>query len=308
MSTSKPLRLILILILLVAFSFSLAGCSLFQTESPPEDLPGTLEPAPEEELPEDPQEPTPPLPEEKPPIVRAGYEEILAAVAGLSTESSGFGPGNSTDENNRPLSALSYEAKYGEYGLIAMTDDDGVIYLTFDQGYENGYTTPILDILKEKNVRATFFVTMSYAKKNPELIKRMLNEGHVIGNHSNTHPSMPTLSVQDCINEIMSLHDYILDTYGYEMTLFRPPSGEFSITSLEIARLLGYQNVFWSFAYVDWETDNQPEPTAAYERITSKTHDGAIYLLHSVSSTNATILGDVIDYWQSNGFEVKAYQ
>lgn len=308
MSNYKKIRPILILILLFAFAFTFAGCSLFQTDPPPQDLPGAEEPGSEGELPEEPQEPTPPLPEEKPPIVRAGYEEILAAVAGLSTESSGFGPGNATDENNRPLSALSYETKYRDYGLVALTDDDGIIYLTFDQGYENGYTTPILDILQEKNVRATFFVTMSYAKKNPELIKRMLNEGHVIANHSNTHPSMPKLSVQDAIDEIMSLHDYILDTYGYEMTLFRPPSGEFSVTSLEIARLLGYQNVFWSFAYVDWETNNQPDPTVAYERITSKTHDGAIYLLHSVSATNASILGDVIDYWHSKGYEVKAYQ
>lgn len=308
MNIYKTMRPILILILLAAFAFSLAGCSVFQTDSPPQDLPGTEELGSEGELPEDPEEPTPTLPEEKPPIVRAGFEEIVAAVAGLSTESSGFGPGNATDENNRPLSALNYEAKYGEYGLIAMTDDEGVIYLTFDQGYENGYTTPILDVLKEKNVRATFFVTMSYAKKNPELMKRMFNEGHVIGNHSNTHPVMSTLSVQDCIDEIMSLHNYILDTYGYEMTLFRPPSGEFSVTSLEIARLLGYQNVFWSFAYVDWETDNQPDPATAYERMTSKTHDGAIYLLHTVSSTNAEVLGDVIDYWHSKGYDVKAYQ
>ena len=308
MNIYKTMRPILILILLAAFAFSLAGCSVFQTDSPPQDLPGTEELGSEGELPEDPEEPTPTLPEEKPPIVRAGFEEIVAAVAGLSTESSGFGPGNATDENNRPLSALNYEAKYGEYGLIAMTDDEGVIYLTFDQGYENGYTTPILDVLKEKNVRATFFVTMSYAKKNPELMKRMFNEGHVIGNHSNTHPVMSPLAVQDCIDEIMSLHNYILDTYGYEMTLFRPPSGEFSVTSLEIARLLGYQNVFWSFAYVDWETDNQPDPAAAYERMTSKTHDGAIYLLHTVSSTNAEVLGDVIDYWHSKGYDVKAYQ
>ena len=306
MKMHRAIRPLSILILLLAWAFLFAACALPQADLPPQDLPETVDPGAGEDWPAEPPAPAPP--EAEPPILRPGYEEILAAVAGLSTEPSGFGPGNATDENNRPLSALSYETKYGQYGLTALTDDEGVVYLTFDQGYENGYTTPILDILKEKNVTATFFVTMSYAEKNPELVARMLEEGHVIGNHSNTHPSMPKLSVQDSIDEILSLHDYILDTYGYEMRLFRPPMGEFSVTSLEIARLLGYQSIFWSFAYVDWETDNQPDPAAAYERITSRTHEGAIYLLHSVSATNAAILGEVIDFWHSNGYEVKACQ
>lgn len=307
MKAYQAIRPLLILIILFVFAFTLAGCKETQTDPPPQDLPETQEPGPGGELPEGPAEAKPDLPQD-PPIARAGYEEILAAVAGLPTEPSGFGPGNATDEKNRPLSAMSYETKYGEYGLVALTDEEGVVHLTFDQGYENGYTASILDTLKEKNVTATFFVTMSYAKKNPELVARMLNEGHVIGNHSNTHPSMPSLSVQESIDEILSLQEYIQDTYDYQMTLFRPPMGEFSVTSLEIARLLGYQSVFWSFAYVDWKTDDQPDPAAAFERITSATHDGAIYLLHSVSSTNAAILGDVIDYWQSEGYQVKAYQ
>lgn len=242
------------------------------------------------------------------PVVRAGYEEILAAVQGLSTERVGFGPGNAVDERNRPLSAISYETKYGSYGLTALTDDPGVIYLTFDQGYENGYTAPILDTLREKGVTATFFLTLSYAERNPDLVRRMIDEGHVLGNHSAAHPSLPSLGVQEAIDDTMKMHDYIADNYGIEMRLYRPPSGEFSPASLKIVSMLGYENVFWSFAYVDWKTDEQPDPADAYRRITEKTHEGAIYLLHSVSATNAAVLGDVIDYWQGQGCEVRAYR
>ena len=184
---------------------------------------------------------------------------------------------------------------------------DGEELLSFDEGYENGYTTQILDVLKEKGVTAVFFVTMDYVRSQPELVQRMIDEGHVIGNHSVNHKSMPTLTTQECIDEIWGLHEYMVENFGYNMTLFRPPEGSYSEATLKIASMLGYKTMLWSFAYADWSVDNQPDISEAYDKVTGKTHGGAIYLLHAVSSTNTAILGDVIDYWQDSGYTVGAY-
>jgi peptidoglycan-N-acetylmuramic acid deacetylase len=318
MKTQRPAYYLILYIILIPCLLFLPACLPDREKAEPADSPAVTETEPAE------TEPAKAKPETEnaksadksdvkeaegksaPDQVR--YEEILAAVKGLSTELKGFGAGVTTDKNNRPLSALQYQATYGKYSLIALTDEKGIIYLTIDEGYENGYTPRILDILKEKNVTATFFVTMDYAKQNPQLIKRMINEGHVIGNHSTTHRSMPALSVKECIDEIMTVHNYVLENYGYKMTLFRPPMGEFSPTSLTVAKMLNYRNIFWSFAYVDWQTDKQPEANTAYKQITSKTHDGAIYLLHAVSSTNTAVLSDVLDYWHAKGYTVRAYR
>lgn len=163
-------------------------------------------------------------------------------------------------------------------------------------------TAQILDTLKNKNVRAVFFVTYDYASKNPGLIKRMIDEGHTVGNHTYSHPSLPECTVEELYEELYLLHSYIKEQFNYDMYVMRPPKGEFSERVLACAKSLGYTTVLWSFAYKDWETANQPSTAEAYDKITSKTHNGAVYLLHAVSETNTNVLGSAIDYWHENGY------
>lgn len=225
----------------------------------------------------------------------------------LPTRKQGFGVGKAVDKNNRPDGPVVMQNKYSKYDAHFIKERDKTIYLTFDEGYEQGYTGAILDTLKEKKVKATFFITYDYAKRNADLVKRMIAEGHVVGNHSYSHPSMPTLSIDEAKQEIKKLHDYIKEEFAYEMWLFRPPMGEFSEQSLALTQKLGYKSVFWSFAYVDWNVDSQMGNAAAYKKVTDSTHEGAIYLLHAVSKDNTEILADVIDYWHNKGLKVKAF-
>ena len=177
---------------------------------------------------------------------------------GLDTTKLGWGPGGPVDENNRPDGATVYQEKYGQYAADFIRENNQNIYLTFDEGYENGYTDDILDTLKEKGVQAVFFVTMPYVQSEPELVQRMIDEGHIVGNHSVNHPSFPEISFEKCQQEIMELHDYVKENFGYEMSLFRFPMGEFSEADLKVVQDLGYRSVFWSFAYRDWLVDESP--------------------------------------------------
>ena len=187
-----------------------------------------------------------------------------------------------------------------------MDKDSKTVRLTFDQGYENGYTAKILDTLKAKNVKATFFVLDDYARRNPELVKRMIDEGHIVGNHSVTHRSMPSLSADECREEVMGLHKYILDEFGYEMSEFRPPMGEYSELSLAVTSECGYSTLLWSYAYADWDPNAQPDPGEALKKLKDNLHNGAVYLLHSVSSTNEAILADFIDLTRDKGYEFES--
>ena len=238
-----------------------------------------------------------------------GAKSILAQVSeltsspALSHEKQGYGQGVNVDDKNRPTGALDFNAKYSKYDALAINESDKRIELTFDQGYENGYTEKILDTLKEKNVRATFFLVGDYAQKNPDLVKRMIEDGHKIGSHTQSHPSMPDLTEDEIQSEISELHDYVKKHFGYEMNELRPPMGEYSEFSLDVTKKAGYTTKLWSFAYKDWLTDAQPDPEYAKEKLIGGAHDGAIYLLHSVSKTNADILGDVIDGIREKGFE-----
>lgn len=237
-----------------------------------------------------------------------GQTPAEAALLTDSTEKVCYGQGYETDSENRPVGAMQAQEKYGAYGGEFIGDkNDKTIYLTFDEGYENGCTGRILDILKEKNVTATFYVTLDYAKSSPDLVSRMINEGHEVGNHTCTHPSLPDISDDMVFEEIHGLESYISDNFGgYKTVTMRPPRGEFSVRTLRLVKNMGYDTVLWSFAYNDWNVDDQPDREKAYERITSATHNGAIYLLHAVSETNTAILADVIDYWQDNGYSVKS--
>lgn len=221
----------------------------------------------------------------------------------LSTEKHGYGQGVQLDDKNRPTGALDFNANYGKYGAEALREDKKNILITFDQGYENGYTAQILDTLKEKKVKAVFFLLQDYAERNPELVQRMIDEGHIVGNHSVSHYSMPDLSVEECRQEIEGLQEYMKQNFGVTMKLFRPPMGEFSEQSLSVTKDCGLSTMLWSFAYADWDVNAQPDPAQAKEKLIGAAHEGAIYLLHSVSQTNAEVLGEVIDGIRDEGFE-----
>lgn len=218
-----------------------------------------------------------------------------------STESITWGPGNIKD-HKRPIDPEKLQKKYGELGAKWLLEQEKTICLTFDEGYENGYTGQILDTLKEKNVKAIFFCTYDYIKDNPELVKRMISEGHIVGNHSYKHKNMTKIDVESARDEVTMLHDYVAQMFGYEMNYFRFPEGAFSEQNLALINDLGYECIFWSFAYADWDRNAPPAKDDAFKKITSSTHDGAIFLLHAVCETNAAILGDVIDNIQEQGY------
>jgi peptidoglycan-N-acetylmuramic acid deacetylase len=180
-----------------------------------------------------------------------------------------------------------------------------LVYLTFDQGYENGYTASILDTLKRNGVKVTFFVTGSYVRNNPALVRRMVAEGHVVGNHTETHPSLPTLSGDPSAfaAELTRVEQAFTEVTGTKMApIMRPPMGEYSALSLWRTQQLGYESVFWSFAHRDWLVDDQPPVDVTLERILTGSHPGAIYLLHSVSSSNTQALDAAIDGLRAQGY------
>lgn len=228
----------------------------------------------------------------------------IQAVYAADDRAIGYGQGSEVDKSNRPVDAAAFNSRYGDLDAFALSGDDKRIIITFDQGYENGYTEKILDTLRDKNVKAIFFLTGDYAEKERALVQRMIKEGHILGNHGMTHASLPKLSDEEAEREIMSLHDYVMNNYGYQMQYFRCPCGEYSERALETVQKCGYKTVFWSFAYVDWKTDDQPSPELGLKKLSDSAHGGEILLLHSVSSTNAAILGQVIDNFRAKGFTV----
>lgn len=230
-------------------------------------------------------------------------------ISTLDNAELNWGPGSQMDDRNRPVAAVSYQEKYGAYNADFLVADSDKLYLTFDEGYENGCTPAILDTLKAKNVSAVFFVTYPFAKNHPDLVRRILDEGHALGNHSVNHPAngLPSETVEEQQKEVIDLHNFIKENFNYEMRLFRYPSGKFSAQSLGIVSNCNYKSVFWSFAHLDYDTANQPDPTEALNRMVGKLHPGAIYLLHAVSRTNTEVLGAFIDYARAAGYEFALY-
>lgn len=227
--------------------------------------------------------------------------KAVAGLDSLSTEKVVWGPGNIV-EHKQPNDPLLLQKRFSNMDAHWLLNDEKKICLTFDEGYENGYTPQILDTLKEKGVKAIFFVTYDFASQNPDLVKRMIDEGHIVGNHSYRHYTMDEVSDDVAKEEVSYLHKYVKDKFGYTMSYFRFPKGEFSERSLQIVKDLGYKSVFWSFAYADWDPDNQTEENQAFTHICESTHPGAIFLLHAVSKTNADILGKVIDDVKKQGY------
>lgn len=221
----------------------------------------------------------------------------------LSREKKGWGMRRNPPE--RPEFTDEQKNMMDKYGCIYMGADEAkYLYLTFDEGYENGQTGKILDVLKEKNVKAAFFITGDYFKKENELIKRMVDEGHIVGNHTMHHPCVPKIeTVEKIEDEILSLDRAFYARYGKHMKYFRPPEGSYSEQSLAVVNALGYKNVFWSFAYDDWYRDKQRGKDYAYNKTMENIHAGCVLLLHAVSCDNANALGDIIDDARRAGYE-----
>ena len=204
-------------------------------------------------------------------------------------------------DNQKFLESTGYKA------LCYDTKSAGkVLYLTFDCGWENGYTAKCLDVLKEKNVPATFFCTLDHIKSTPDLIARMINEGHIVGNHSAKHPDFTKISRQRMADEIVECDNYLRENFGYTSDFFRFPEGAYNENALELIDSMGYTSVFWSCAYADWDVNAAKGGDYAFETVTSRLHPGAVILLHSVSPDNAEALGRIIDYARQNGYEFKA--
>lgn len=191
--------------------------------------------------------------------------------------------------------------KYG--GMYVADVNQKLIYLTFDEGYENGFTGKILDTLRDNNVKAAFFITGPYLKEHQDLVKRMVEEGHTVGNHTIHHPSLPEKSDTEIEEEVLGLERAFYEKFGAKMKFIRPPKGEYSEKSLSITYKLGYCNMFWSFAYDDWYRDKIRGPEYAYKMVMKNLHNGEIILLHAVSKDNADALDMIIKGVRENGYE-----
>ena len=213
---------------------------------------------------------------------------------GLSFRTEGMPPVGSAEN----VHLRRYDAAFlGDTG-------EKVLYLTFDAGYENGCTEKILDILQKHDVKAAFFLVGNYIEKNADLVRRMVNEGHIVGNHTMHHPDMSKLTDMDAFSKELTDLEYLFrETTGKELPKFyRPPQGIYSEENLKMAQKMGYKTVFWSLAYVDWNNDNQPTADYAFSKLLPRTHNGAVILLHSTSQTNAAILDELLTKWKAAGY------
>ncbi|NLD19852.1 MAG: delta-lactam-biosynthetic de-N-acetylase [Clostridiales bacterium] len=216
---------------------------------------------------------------------------------GLSFQEEGEAPiGNATAD---------YLKKYN--GYYAEDTDKKVLYLTFDAGYENGYTAKILDVLKKHNAPAVFFLVGNYIETSPDLVNRMVKEGHTVGNHTYTHPDMSEISTEEAFQEeLAKLEKSYEKVTGKKMKkYYRPPQGKYSEANLEMAEDMGYKTIFWSLAYVDWYESDQPTNEEAFDKLIPRIHPGAIVLLHSTSETNCRILDRLLTKWEKIGYTFK---
>lgn len=220
---------------------------------------------------------------------------VQSASWGLSFQEEGRRPaGNATIDDLK-----QYNAYY------ASDTDEKILYLTFDAGYENGNTPAILEALKKHQAPAVFFAVGNFIKDNPDLIKRMITEGHIVGNHTMTHPDMSQISSMESFQkELEGVEELYTSVTGEPMTKFyRPPRGVYSTENLSMAKELGYSTFFWSLAYVDWIQEQQPSKEEAFQKLIPRIHPGAIVLLHNTSSTNAAILDELLTRWEEMGYQ-----
>ena len=248
------------------------------------------------------QSPTPP------PTAAPTPSPSIAAVTDYeSIDNKGTGWGFVRKKGAPPEITAKQKSDLKDYGGVYLDEEnEAALYLTFDEGYENGYTAQILDVLAEKKVPAAFFVTGQYLESQTELIQRMIDEGHIVGNHTAKHLNLPKQSTETVKAELDRLNEKCKELYGVEMKYMRPPEGEYSPRVLAIAKDMGYLTVFWSMAYKDWDANAQNGKQYAYDSVVPYIHGGAIILLHAVSSDNANALSEIIDAAREMGYEFKS--
>lgn len=229
--------------------------------------------------------------------------EYRQTSAGVIQQSENWGLGFG-EEGTQPSGNVSAEVLREYDAYYVGNPEEKVIYLTFDCGYENGNTQPILDALKKHNAPATFFVVGHFLETAPELVKRMVEDGHTVGNHTYHHPDMSKISDKASFQKEMDdVKDLFKEITGAELAMYyRPPQGKYSTSNLKMAKEMGYSTFFWSLAYVDWNVDSQPGHEEALDKLTKRIHPGAIVLLHSTSKTNGEIMDELLCQWEEMGY------
>lgn len=239
-------------------------------------------------------------------VVAALCTAVVLVISQFITDAAPTGAwGLSFQQEGQPPSGPASTQQLKQLDAAYLGDtSERVLYLTFDAGYENGYTEKILDVLKKHDVKAAFFLVGNYIEKNADLVRRMVDEGHIVGNHTMHHPDMSKLSDKEAFSkELTDLENLFKETTGKEMPkYYRPPQGLYSQENLQMAKELGYQTVFWSLAYADWNNDSQPTREQAFSKLIPRTHSGAVVLLHSTSQTNAEILDELLTTWENMGY------
>lgn len=239
-------------------------------------------------------------------IVGAVVTALLLGVAQLTRQAIPAGSwGLHFDTEGIPPSGPASASQLRQYDAYYIgSTEDKVLYLTFDAGYENGYTEQILDVLAAHEVKAAFFLVGDYLERNADLVRRMVDEGHIVGNHTATHPDMSKRTDRDTFAaELTQVETLFRDITGKELPKFyRPPQGIYSEENLKLAQEMGYQTIFWSLAYADWDNNAQPTREYAMGKLLPRTHNGAIILLHSTSKTNANVLDALLTRWKAQGY------
>ena len=242
------------------------------------------------------------------PRIRKSPEELQAVMASVPAGPAKAEWGTFFLGNNLPPKNDESEEYLSAFHAYAMVPtDEKIAWLTFDEGYENGYTPAILDTLARHGVKAAFFVTGSYVKESPDLVRRIAAEGHILGNHTLTHPSMMKVdSWQEFTRQLLSVEDMVREVTGSEMPrYYRPPAGAYSEAQLRMADAMGFRTIFWTVAYKDWDPAAQPAREHAMQYLTTRIHPGAIILLHAVSRTNTEILDELLTKWEAMGYTFK---
>lgn len=234
------------------------------------------------------------------------YEAMFNFSVTVSTEITNWGL-SFREDGKAPIANATARALKEYNAYYVGSDDEKVIYLTFDAGFENGYTEKVLDTLKKHDVKAAFFLVGHYLEEEPLLVKRMVEEGHIIGNHTYHHPDMSKISNKESFaKELTSLEELYKQIIGTDMPkYYRPPQGKFNEENLIMANDLGYKTIFWSLAYVDWYNDKQPTKEQAFSKLIPRIHPGAVLLLHSTSKTNSEILDELLTKYKEEGYTFK---
>ena len=232
--------------------------------------------------------------------------EIVTNSNTVSNQKIGWGIKRNDNHEQPDVGSKNKKVLEENKGICLGNKEKKNIYLTFDEGYEAGYTPQLLNTLKENQVKATFFITAHFVNTQPDLVQQMIDEGHIIGNHTVNHKSMPELTEEKIKTEVMDLHQVINEKFNYEMKYIRPPKGEYSERTLQETNQLGYTTVMWSFAYEDWNEDKQPDEESAKKKVLDNLHNGEIMLLHGNSRTNTNILDSVIKEAKNMGYEFKS--